>query len=51
MKNDVIRERLDGLDRRNKERKLRRRIILAESLERRRKGQAREYFFSRERRA
>jgi hypothetical protein len=51
MKRDLILQKLEGIDARIRERRNRRRLIKAEHLERKRKGQTREYCIDKERRA
>ncbi len=50
-KRRLLQERLSGVEFRNRLRKIRRRLILAESIERRRLGISREYYFDKEKRA
>jgi hypothetical protein len=51
MKTDIIRERLHGIENRIQDRKLKRREIRVEYLERKRTGRVREYQIDREKRA
>jgi hypothetical protein len=50
-KRRLLQERLNGIEFRNRLRKIRRRLILSESLERQRTGHTREYYFNKEKRA
>jgi hypothetical protein len=47
----LLQERLSGIEFRNRQRSIRRRLIQVDSLERRRTGTTREYYFDKEKRA
>jgi hypothetical protein len=50
-KRSLLQRRLSGIEFRNQQRQARRRLLLGQSLERKRMGQVREYYFDREKRA
>jgi hypothetical protein len=50
-KRRILQERLSGVEFRNQQRQARRRLLFRASLDRQRKGQTREYYFDKEKRA